>query len=180
MWRMPTEMSQPILRTLLFLCIVFTFWAGHSVPWAWAFAAAPALTCTSLTAVRSSDGSSYAFTAKASGNDGSITGYTFEFGDRQSYSFQFSKKANQDRSHATVSHTYLSHGVFTATVYVDTRKGGNPASASSPDCHTTVSNGPTTLIDTGAGNTLAVFTVTSTVGLVFSQIWLRRRHSRLT
>ena len=176
MWRTLAEMSQLILRTLLSSCIVFTFWAASSAPSA--FADTPALTCTSLTAVRSNDGSSYAFTAKASGNDSAITGYTFDFGDHQSYSFQFGKRPGQGHHRATVMHTYRTLGTFTATVYVDTNKGGKPASTSSPSCHTTVSNGPKTLVDTGAGNTLAAFVAASFGGLALSQIWLRRRHFR--
>lgn len=131
--------------------------------------------CSKLTTAATSVSQSYSFTATASGNSAAITGYRFDFGDHQSYVFAFDAAGpQQNRSTVTVTHAYASQGIYSAVVYVETHTGDKTDGVTSSGCHAVVTDGPTTLVNTGAGNTLALFAITSVSGLIMYQFWLRR------
>src|SRR5690349_6235541 len=62
--------------------------------------AAPGGECKSLTVEQSSDKNYYLFTVTGSGPD--IKGYSIDFGDRQSYNFDFQKTPVSNRGTAKV------------------------------------------------------------------------------
>jgi hypothetical protein len=159
---------------LVALCIPYI-----SLPTANTVVAADAqpTTCDSLSVSLSQDKNFYVFTAKASGANSNITGYTFAFGDSQSYKFTFPAGTSQDHHSATITHAYQKAGVFAASVRVNTKVNGKTGSATSEQCKTTVTVGApaTSLPNTGAGNTIAWFFTASIAGVVLHQYWLRRR-----
>jgi len=140
-------------------------------------AAASSVTCTSLEATLSPDKNYYVFTAAASGDSNAIIGYTFTFGDHQTYTVTFGASSSQDRHGATVTHSYQGTGNYTPSVRVNTAVNGKRTSVSSASCRTTVSIGSSgsTLPDTGAGDTLALFAVACLLGTYVHHRWLRRR-----
>src|SRR6267154_1115103 len=64
------------------------------------------VTCSSLHTSLSDDKNYYIFTASSSGNNNAIAGYTFSFGDRQTYTVRSDTSGNQDHHTVTVRHTY--------------------------------------------------------------------------
>jgi hypothetical protein len=145
-------------------------------------AAAPdAVTCDKLKITLSDDKNFYVFTATASGNASTITGYRFDFGDHQSYNFTFSPSDAQDRHTATATHTYLDPGNYTPTVHLDTQVNKKNTTVTSPDCQTSVSigNSPGTLPNAGARGTIGIFISVSLLGITLHQTWLRRFQKKI-
>jgi hypothetical protein len=97
--------------------------------------AAPGGECTSLSVEQSSDKNYYIFTVKGSGPD--IKGYSIDFGDQQTYNFDFQKTPVGDRGTAQVKHTYQKNGNFTAAAKIVT----SSVSESSPACTVQVTIG---------------------------------------
>lgn len=117
--------------------------------------AAPGGECKSLTAEQSDDKNYYVFTVTGSGPD--IKGYSIDFGDQQSYTFDFQKSPTNDRGTAKVRHTYQKEGRFTATAKIIT----SAISESSPTCvvHVTIGQStPTELPTTGSRDSLIILT----------------------
>lgn len=161
---------------LILPMVVSIIWPAIAI--SQSYADTSSISCVSLTAAPASDGSQYNFTAKASGN-GTITGYAFDFGDKQSYSFSFSNDAQQNRKQATVLHTYSSPGIYAASVHVEMTAKGNTTSTTSRNCRATVSDGPTTLVDTGTGNAPELFAAAFLSGVLVSEIWFLRHQVHL-
>jgi hypothetical protein len=138
------------------------------------------ITCDHLQVTLSDDKNFYVFTATSSGDESTITGYTFNFGDQQSYDFVFSASDKQDHHTATVTHTYLDAGVYTPVVRVNTQVENKSASATSPGCQTTLSIGDTAsaLPNTGVSGTIGLFATASALGVVLHQTWLRHRRTK--
>jgi hypothetical protein len=139
-------------------------------------ASTDSVTCSNLKINVSDDKNYYTFTVSTTGDNASITGYIFNFGDHQSYHYTFSSKAGQDHHTATATHSYSNLGTYTATASVVTKTTSKEATISSPACKTQVTIGPpvSTLVDTGAGNPLWLFMGTCTIGAVAHHLWLRR------
>jgi hypothetical protein len=136
------------------------------------------VSCDSLSATMSSDKNYYIFTAASSGDNTDISGYTFNFGDKQSYTITFAASSTQDRHSVTVTHAYQSAGNYTPTVQVNTKVGGKTSSTSSPNCRTSLviqSASSTTLPNTGAHGTPQLFVATFLIGAGLYELRLRRR-----
>lgn len=120
----------------------------HSV----ATADADPVTCESLKTTLSGDKNYYIFEAKATGNASSISGYTFDFGDHQSYTFTFKPNATEDHHTATVTHTYQKTGTYKPTVHVVLKNGQKTTNVTSDACKTTITiePAPDILPDTGS------------------------------
>jgi hypothetical protein len=117
--------------------------------------AAPGGECKSLTVEQSEDKNYHIFTVTGSGPD--IKGYSIDFGDQQSYTFDFQKSPTNDRGTAKVRHTYQKEGRFTATAKIIT----SAISESSPTCvvHVTIGQPtPTELPTTGSEDSVIVLT----------------------
>jgi hypothetical protein len=139
--------------------------------------AVPSVTCQSLSISLSDDKNFYIFNASAAGDASTITGYRFDFGDHQSYDFTFSGASTQDRHSASVTHTYMTAGAYTASVQVNTKTAGKVARISSAACRAPITIAPpgSSLVNTGAGNVVALFAGTSLLGTLLYQIWIRRQ-----
>ena len=142
----------------------------------------PSVACDSLTARLSDDKNFYILDATASGSAGAITGYTFDYGDRESYRVTFSSKSTADRHAASVTHAYKTPGTYTVTVRINTKINGKSSSVSSGACKTSVTILPpdTTLPDTGA-NAVATITVSAAATLataLYHNLRLRRSYRR--
>lgn len=138
--------------------------------------AAATTTCNSLAFQLSSDKSQYVFTAKASAASGAtITGYAFQFGDRQSYTVKFDKNSKRDRSQAVATHTYGKAGSYAATVSVLSQAGGKTSTITSKNCSVQVVVGQAgSLLNVGPGSMVGLFVSVSAAGTVSHQVWLRR------
>jgi hypothetical protein len=126
-------------------------------------------TCNRLTAQESTDKNYYIFTALVSPAPGAtITGYVFNFGDNQSYEFNYGSTASNDRAVAVVNHTYESTGSYQANVNVITSTNGKSSHVSSAACTAKITIGPgvTTLPNTGPGNVTAEVADAAGVALV--------------
>lgn len=141
--------------------------------WVERASAQDAPTCQSLQATISPDKNYYVFTVQVSGPSNSIDGYTFNFGDQQTYHVSFGSKTT-NRQSATATHTYQTPGTYAATAYATQNGTHLPIG----NCHTNVSVSAaiTTLPNTGLGNVIAPATLVATfTGIIAHQIWLRRR-----
>lgn len=113
----------------------------------------------------------YRFDATASGTNGAtIKHYTYDFGDG-------SQALVTDKN--SVEHTYGSDKTFNASVKVTFTVNGQDKVAESTTCKATV-NGTTTttttsLPDTGAGDVLGIFAVTTVAGALLHRFILSRR-----
>ena len=128
-----------------------------------ATADAPAITCTSLSVVLSSNKNYYVFKATASGDISKITGYTFGYGDKQSYMVRFDKHTTVSHQSASTTHVYQKNGAYNANVHVITAN----SSITSPACNVKALIGPpiSTLPNTGATDLARAFTTASAVGI---------------
>jgi LPXTG-motif cell wall-anchored protein len=158
------------LAALCFICL-------HSSSYASADATPAPVTCDGLSAKISDDKNFYIFNATASGDSGSITGYTFDFGDRESYSFNFSSAPNPNHHVSSATHTYRKAGSYIAKVHVNAKVKNKTTSISSASCQAKVTIGPpvATLPNTGATNIVGTFIGSSVVGSLVHAFWLRRR-----
>ena len=107
-----------VISSLLFCLVGFN--SAHATT-------SPA-TCLQLVAEQSEDKNYYRLTATASDSD--ITGYEFDFGDKQSYTFTVHDAPGKDKKTATVRHTYEKNGIFTATAKVIGTGDSNSAKCS--------------------------------------------------
>jgi hypothetical protein len=99
------------------------------------YAAEPTVTCQNLSAQQSDDKNYYTIVATASAaKDSDIAGYRFDFGDRQSYTFNFDTTSNKDRYQATVRHTYEKAGNYTVVANVISSVGSQAGQTASPNC----------------------------------------------
>lgn len=117
--------------------------------------AAPGGECKGLSAEQSEDKNYYIFTVTGSGPD--IKGYSIDFGDQQSYDFDFQKTPVSDRGTAKVKHTYQKEGQFTAKAQLIT----STTSESSPFCVVQITIGqptPAELPTTGSHDSLIALT----------------------
>jgi LPXTG-motif cell wall-anchored protein len=136
----------------------------------------PAVVCAGLAAAPDT-GANYTFTATASGSSDLITGYTFDFGDHQSYTVSFSRASKPDSRTATVTHAYQKDGVYAAQVHINAQNNGKLSSVSSRACQTSLTIGSPSgiLPNTGAGDTAGLFIAAALVSIGGYQLWLRRR-----
>lgn len=147
-----------------------------------AYAASPAdassVTCDSLTVSPSDDQNSYVLKAAASGPANVITGYIFDYGDRESYSVAFGSKAGTDHRSATVTHTYKKPGTYIVAVRVTVKTHSKSTDVSSNACKTSVTVlPPGTLPNTGVNIYAAATAVSITAAFIAAlchSIWLRR------
>jgi hypothetical protein len=160
----------------LFVCVILSLAAFGSTP---AFAEESRINCDQLNSVLSDDKNYYIFTAKASGDSATITGYKFDFGDRQSYTATF-PASNQDHHTATVTHTYKDPGSYTIVVHVQTKTQNKSSSVTSDACKTTMQIGEPTLPNTGAGDVITGALGTTIVTFAAHQTLLRYRARRLS
>lgn len=130
------------------------------------YAADPPPSCQELTAVQSEDKEYYTIAASASATkNNDITGYQFDFGDHQSYTYNFDSQSNKDRSQTAVKHTYQKAGTYTVTAKVISNQSGQLVHTSSPECMTTVTiAGATELPATGPEFTTSL-AIASVIGL---------------
>jgi len=140
--------------------------------------AAPAVTCDGLSTTLSDDKNFYIFTVTAGGDTGSISGYTFNFGDHQSYQFNFGASTSQDHHTANVTHTYKKSGTYTATATARVKNGSKTTGVTSPECRTTVTNGPSAAVLPSVGNqgTVRLFSLVAVIGMTAYQLHLRLRN----
>lgn len=135
--------------------------------------------CNQLTAA-SIPNKGYTFTATASGDAGSITGYTFSFGDQQTYTVVFNGTSLRGRSQAIINHNYRQDGIYTVTARADsggTEKAAGTPSSSSSGCQITVTVGPaaTTLPLTGETYAPVVFLGATLAGMLAYGLRLQHR-----
>jgi hypothetical protein len=124
--------------------------------------AAPGGSCTSLYVEQSSDKNYYIFTVNGSGPD--IKGYSVDFGDQQTYNFDFQKTPVSDRGTAQVKHTYQKDGNFTAAAKIVT----STISESSPACtvQITVGQAPVSQLPVTGPQDVTIFTTALFLGIV--------------
>lgn len=125
-------------------------------------------TCQSLTATESEDKNHYDIVATATTNEGArITGYMFDFGDRESYTFNFSNESAKDRQRAAVKHTYAKTGNYTVKADVISTKDGKTSKSSSPNCTATVTVGSQTGVLPATGpNDTRILIETIVIGMI--------------
>ena len=115
--------------------------------------------CKSLTF--NSDSTKYSFAVTALAGHGTrITGYKFDFGDHQSYSFTFAKTAGNNRNTAKIDHSYARSGIYQATAFVIASEHGKMHYETSKSCKASVAVGealPSELTNVGSGNTILLF-----------------------
>lgn len=130
--------------------------------------------CESLSADLSEDKNYYVFTATATGNGSQIYGYTFVYGDQQSYSVTFGPNS-QNRLSAGVTHAYQKAGNYTARAVVNYSLDGESKTASSDNCQTAITIDPpaSTIPNAGPGNILALYIITALTGAAIFQLRLR-------
>jgi hypothetical protein len=129
--------------------------------------------CSGLQVALSSDKNYYIFTATVTGDASTVAGYTFNFGDHQSYHVSFDSSSSQDRHTATATHVYLKNGMYQASAYFTTALGKHSAVGG---CHANVTVGDvaSTLPNTGAGSVAIVFGLAAVSAAALHQVWLRR------
>jgi hypothetical protein len=147
-------------------------WGGHTTA-----ESASVVACTNLQVTLSDDKNFYIFTARAAGDDTPITGYTFDFGDRQSYDFTFAPSSSQDHHTATVTHAYQKSGSYAVTVQARTKETGQSTKTTPKKCKATVQVGADMLPDTGAGLPLALVAFTACVSALAHYLFRRYRGS---
>jgi len=154
------------------LCLAFLSNASHAT----ADTVTPA-SCNTLSVSLSDDKNFYILAATSKGDSHSITGYTFDFGDHQTYRLRFSANTSKDRHAASVTHVYRDAGTYTARVSVAVNTGGKVANVSSAGCQTNVVIPPpaTTLPNTGAYDAPALFMAASLGGGILHHLWRRHR-----
>ncbi|HUB93366.1 MAG TPA: hypothetical protein VMB52_02580, partial [Verrucomicrobiae bacterium] len=139
----------------------------------------PAISCDNLNVALSSDKSYYIFTVSASGGGSTIAGYTFDFGDHQSYTITFDGSRNANRQTASVTHVYRATGAYIPSVRIDLASPSSPqaATVTSSNCQTNLTVAPSAdaLPNTGAGDLIRLLTMTAFTGTITHQFWLRRR-----
>ena len=169
------------LATFHILVLSFIFSVMPSMGWHASTAAsadAAPVTCDSLTTGLSDDKNFYILTATASGPADSITGYSFDYGDRESYHVTFGSRTDSDRHTASVTHTYKTPGAHKVIVHVNVSIHGKSGSVSSDACKTTVAILPpnTTLPNTGS-NFITILVLCGAIGLLaglLHALWQRR------
>ena len=143
-------------------------------------AAAPTVSCDSLTYNWNSSQNQYVFAAAASGSGVSnITGYSFNFGDNQSYNFDFPSGSTANRATGSAGHVYAKAGNYNATVKVLATINGQKQRITSPKCAVTVTiaQPASQLPNTGTQNIIEVFAVSSLIGTAVYQFAVRRSTS---
>lgn len=145
-------------------------------------AADPAPTCQNLTAEQSDDKNYYSLTVTAlAANEADINGYQFDFGDYESYTFDFDNHSNSNRQQATVRHTYEKAGTYTVVARVVGNNDGKVIKASSPGCTIHITIAATTELPATGPNPLTTVVIASVIGLVTYAITLggMRKASKL-
>jgi hypothetical protein len=135
------------------------------------------ITCDSLHVSLSSDKKFYVFTVLASGDSGNITGYTFNYGDRQSYHFTFGGvPASTDRHTASVTHAYQTAGSYTASAQVNLKTPSKAPAITSAACKTSITIGkPRVLPRAGASIPFGISAAGAAIAVCISFIHQRRR-----
>ena len=135
--------------------------------------------CAALTYRLSDDKNYYIFTATAvTDTSSAIAGYGFDFGDRQSYTFQFVPGSILDRSHAVSTHTYEKAGDYQVKASVVSMIDGKITTQSSPSCmvHIVIDSNQGQLVNTGPPNPLKLFVATFLVAVAAYYLWCLRRY----
>jgi hypothetical protein len=115
------------------------------------------ITCDGLHISLSSNKDYYIFTATASGDPAAIIGYTFDYGDRQSYTFTFARAATSvDHHQASVTHIYRTAGTYTAKVHVNISSAGKTTNTTSVLCQANVVIAPAGTRLPNAGSSLPI------------------------
>jgi hypothetical protein len=129
------------------------------------------LACVSLTAAPTdSTNTQFTFTATAQQENTTIDHFSFQFGDSSP-----SQTVTTNSTTATVNHTFSAPGTYS----VQTSVTGPLGTFNGSDCMTSVTvptpQTPPTLPNTGAGDIIGFFGVTTTLGGLFHQFVIRRR-----
>lgn len=143
------------------VAIISMAFAGIGVLFRPVSAASTPTVCKSLNVRQSDDKNYYIFTAQSvPGTGATVTHYVFDFGDTQTYRFEFPANATS-RNKAVVRHTYQKSGDFTARTTVFTKTDGKTVKTTSPACTAHVVNGnvAATLAKTGPSDVLTLFAV---------------------
>jgi PKD repeat protein len=138
-------------------------------------------TCISLQAFPSSDRDFYVFSVTSSGDSKTIAGYTFDFGDHESYRFMFAARTPKSRHAASTTHTYQKAGTYAVRVSLISKHGKQTHTISSNSCTATTSIGkasPNTLPDAGFSGTPGVFIGSTAAATALHHMWYRRRISK--
>jgi hypothetical protein len=163
------------LGFLLMTCTI----ALPSAPFA--EAAGAITTCNSLTAQETAN-ENYRFSVSAApGSSETIMGYVFNFGDNQSYEFDYDPVTGINRGQAKIDHIYSNPGTYVVTASVVTAANGKTKTTSSRACTIDVAVGQANskLPGSGPGNTLVLFVGISTIGTVMHYVLMSRRPHQL-
>lgn len=144
-----------------------------------AAAAEPGASCDSLIVVESEDKNFHIFSASATPiNDSVITGYIFDFGDNQSYEFNYNQDDEKWHGLSTVNHTYSKAGRYKASATVVTNTNGESLRATSEACTTTITIGPAELPTVGSEPLAMESFGVVTLGTMSHHFFLLRRRYR--
>ena len=174
-------MGHKKLAIIVAITALFVGIAGFSNATPTTQAAEPPATCQKVTAQLNNDKTHYDIVATAAAPSGTnIVGYQFDFGDRESYTFRFSKAQNKDTNMATVQHNYKKDGIYKLTAKVISTKDGK-TQTSATGCVLSVKVGATAgqLPDTGPNTTLTI-TLAVIIGLVTYGITYATQRGYLT
>lgn len=147
------------------------------------YAADPPPVCQDLTAKLSDDKNHYDLSVAASAaNNSDINGYQFDFGDHESYTFNFDNKSNSNRRQATVEHTYDKAGKYVVTVKVISAKSNQATQTSSNNCTVNITIAGTTDVLPATGpstwTTLAIAGIIGIGAYVVTLQEVRKTHRR--
>jgi hypothetical protein len=130
--------------------------------------------CNNLAVQESPDKNYYIFRAEAKPvNGATITGYKYDFGDKESFTYNFPKDA-KDRNTATVNHTYIKAGTFSANVSVLVTQNNKTSTITSKNCKESITVGQgqvTELAQVGPESMLPLFGI----GIIAGSVYWRRK-----
>lgn len=145
------------------------------------YAADPPPACQELTANLSDDKDYYTLAATASaGKDNDITGYQFDFGDHQSYTFNFDSQSTKDRRQASVKHTYQNAGTYTVIAKVISNQNGQLVHTSSPECTITVTIASAAELPATGPDIITTLIIAGAIGLTVYWIAFETIQGRLS
>lgn len=175
--RLHTSSSAFVISTTILL-ILATAGTGMRTHAATPAPETTSVTCDSLSVTPGDDQNTYVLKAAASGPSSIITGYTFDYGDHESYSIAFGSKIGVDHHSATITHTYKKPGTYTVTAHVTIKTHSKSTDISSNTCKTSATVLPTgsTLPNTGihGATFLGICAVIGLIVAIFHNFYLRR------
>lgn len=140
------------------------------------YATDPPPSCQNLTVAQSEDKDYYNLAVTASAAKASdISGYQFDFGDNQSYTFNFDAHSTKDRRQANVKHTYQKAGQYIVTAKVLGKNSAQTtAQTTAPECTVTITiAGASTELPATGNDFTTTLTVAGMIGLAVYLITLK-------